>query len=643
MAIKKVIVISAETQKAQKALEEINLTLEQQEDLIKDTRREIERLEDLRDKTSKKDQNRIKEYNEKIEKSNKLLKRTKTRLQENKAERTKNNKEIQKSVKDQRDLTGVLGLVDKQTGGLISSFQGFTTSIGGATKGMKLLRVAWIATGIGAFVVLITSLIAAFKQSEEGQEKLQRGLNMMGAVVKQVMDTWAKLGEAIIDAVTNPMKSLKSLGKGIKKFLSDPIGTVTGAFNGAKDAVKDFVEETKKEVEAINEVTKARQKAHHINRDLLVERAKANREINDIRLEAEKRDQYTAEQRVALLQKAQKIEEDITNKEIKAKQLLVDAQEKEMEQGLNDIASKDKLAKLQAELINLDTKKLRSQRLLQTQITTAQNQEIAAKEAKKKEEQKELDDIVMKAWDTEKKRRDGIKAIQDAYKESEKEEAAVTEAEKLQLDKDKAIAELDRLKATKEQRANIIAYWDGKITEAESKETEKRKVLQEKVEAAKVQSAMRGMALIQEIAGKGSAVGKAMAVGQATISGIEGVQNAFTTASKSPITTFFPAYPFVQAGLAGAFSALQIKQILATDASGKSISGGAPTVGGGGTPAPTPSAPPAFNVVGASGSNQLAGAIASQAQTPIKTYVVANDVTTGQALERNTIEGASIG
>ena len=39
MAIIKVIQISAETKQAQKALEEINLTIEQQEDLIKDTQK----------------------------------------------------------------------------------------------------------------------------------------------------------------------------------------------------------------------------------------------------------------------------------------------------------------------------------------------------------------------------------------------------------------------------------------------------------------------------------------------------------------------------------------------------------------------------------------------------------------------------
>ena len=80
MGISKVIVISADTKAAQKALKEVNLTIEQQEDLLKDTQRQIEKLEDLRNKTSKKDANRIIKYNEEIKKQNKNLKRTKTRL-----------------------------------------------------------------------------------------------------------------------------------------------------------------------------------------------------------------------------------------------------------------------------------------------------------------------------------------------------------------------------------------------------------------------------------------------------------------------------------------------------------------------------------------------------------------------------------
>jgi len=71
--------------------------------------------------------------------------------------------------------------------------------------------------------------------------------------------------------------------------------------------------------------------------------------------------------------------------------------------------------------------------------------------------------------------------------------------------------------------------------------------------------------------------------------------------------------------------------------------GGAPSggnVGGGGGAAPM--TPPSFNVVGASSTNQLAQTIGNQQNTPVQAYVVSNDVTTAQALDRNIIRGASL-
>jgi len=67
-------------------------------------------------------------------------------------------------------------------------------------------------------------------------------------------------------------------------------------------------------------------------------------------------------------------------------------------------------------------------------------------------------------------------------------------------------------------------------------------------------------------------------------------------------------------------------------------------IGGGGGSIVEPSAPqaPAFNVVGASGETQLADAIGGQTQQPTRAFVVSNDVTTAQELDRNIIEGASI-
>jgi cell division protein YceG involved in septum cleavage len=67
-------------------------------------------------------------------------------------------------------------------------------------------------------------------------------------------------------------------------------------------------------------------------------------------------------------------------------------------------------------------------------------------------------------------------------------------------------------------------------------------------------------------------------------------------------------------------------------------SGGSGSTGGGGNPS-APQAP-SFNLVQGTGTNQIAQSL--QKQAPIKTYVVAKDVTSGQSFDRNIIESASL-
>jgi len=72
------------------------------------------------------------------------------------------------------------------------------------------------------------------------------------------------------------------------------------------------------------------------------------------------------------------------------------------------------------------------------------------------------------------------------------------------------------------------------------------------------------------------------------------------------------------------------------------LGGGGAKGGGGGTDSgPAPSAAPTFNVVGNSGMNQIAQTLGNQ--QPVQAYVVASNVTTAQALDRNIIRNASIG
>lgn len=166
--------------------------------------------------------------------------------------------------------------------------------------------------------------------------------------------------------------------------------------------------------------------------------------------------------------------------------------------------------------------------------------------------------------------------------------------------------------------------------------SEEERIREQAVADAKIGITQNTLALIGEIVGKGSKVGKAVALAQATISGIEGVQNAYTTAQKSPVTAVFPAYPLVQAGLAGAFSLLQIRKIASTDPTGKS----APNLGGGSSGGGSVTAP-SFNIVGQNPNNQLAQSIAGQQRQPIEAYVVSGNISSAQSLDRNRVNTAT--
>jgi hypothetical protein len=75
--------------------------------------------------------------------------------------------------------------------------------------------------------------------------------------------------------------------------------------------------------------------------------------------------------------------------------------------------------------------------------------------------------------------------------------------------------------------------------------------------------AQQGLQVIADAAGEGTALAKAAAIAQATISGVQGVQNAFTSANANiPATAAsFGAYPVTMAALAGVFAAANIAKI----------------------------------------------------------------------------------
>jgi len=552
------------------------------------------------------------------------------------------------------DISGIEGAADSATGGMVSGFKAAGQSIKGVIVGFKTMRGAIIATGIGALVIGIVSLSAAFTASEEGQNKFSKLMGVIGSVTGNLIDVLANLGDKLIWVFTSPIEALNSfveliksqiinrfnaaidtvgfLGSAIKKVFQ---GDFKGAMDDAKEAgssyvdvltgvedslekvttgVKGFVKEIVEEGKIAGEIADMRAKADKLERKLLVDRATADRDRADLLEKAVNREMFTTKQRIGFLEEAGRLEEEITNKEIFAAQLRLKAKIEDNKLSKSTKEDLEEEAQLKATLIQLETAKLTKAKEVTSQTIALKAEEAAAlkaiKDAEKlaeKEEQKIIDEEVA-----------AKKVIDDAV---------LVDEENKRLERKKAIA--DEEIAIEQMIFNAKkASVDGVISlfGAESK-AGKAALIVKQIMAAKemIMQAKKTLTFSTLVAAESSA---ALAAGTANTAKIGFPQNI----------PMLIAYALQAVGIISS-----IRSAVGTAKTAAANAG----AGGGGVPIPsyqaaaTPS-PPSFTSVGSSGTNQLADAIGQQNQQTIQAYVVSNDITNAQSLERNIIEGAAI-
>jgi hypothetical protein len=559
-------------------------------------------------------------------------------------------------------------------------FTGMTKSIGNATKGLNLMKIAIIGTGIGALLIAITSLSAAFTSSEEGQNKWNKMMGIIGATVSVFTDRLASLGRGLINLFTDPIETLKGFGKSIKEFVMDKVDQTVeslgflgsaisklfkGDFSGALEdagkgvsglnkalnpaviitdalikSTKELTKEILEEGKAAGKIADQRAAADKLDRQLIIDRAEANRKRAELLDKVAQKETFSVAERIQFLKEAAILEDEITAKEIKAAQLRLDAKIKENALGDSTKEDLQEEANLKANLINLETAKLTKAKLVSAQVVSVLREEEAEK-ARIKAEAKAKQDEIDAAEDEKAKE---LKTLKDEIKNAE----AVTEDEKraLELEKvgahyDKLIAEAKRLGLSTVKLEEAKAKAIDKINKTDSENEIKWEELTQQEKGAIIS---KGFNDLSSILGEETAAGKAAAIAAATISTYQSAQKSYDSLAGIPIIG--PALGFAAAGAAVVSGFAQVKAISKTKV--PTLGGKTPPSAGGSTPsAPTlgtpPSIPPAFNVVGASGTNQLAEAIGGQEQLPVQAYVVSNDISTAQSLERNIVEGATIG
>jgi len=609
--------------------------------------------------------------------------------------------------------------VDKEVQNTSGSTQQLSRgALGTVTKGFVTLRGAMMATGIGALLVLIGSLTAAFKRSEEGQNKFAKILGVIGSVTGNLLDLLADLGEGIISVFENPKQALidfknllvtnitnrfkaildtvgflgsaiKSVFKGdfnealesAKKAGSSFVDSFTGVENSigkATNAVKEFGREVIKDAKSAAKVADQRAAADKAARDLIIERANAERDIAELREKAADKENVSTEERIKALEEAGRISEELAQKEIAVSKLRADAKTLENSLSKSTREDLDEEARLRADVINAETAKLKLQKALTAELTTARRESAAAAKGETKATKEQVDEVG--------------KILED-FRKKEQDRAAETEVQKIELEQQRALAELERLKATEEQKQKVKDYYEIDLTRARAEEAskkaaeklaldkendllsfeEQRSILaqreallladktisvKDRTELEKTYSEKRkeidkleadskkdqlertenALNQLSDIAGESTVAGKGFAIASATLNTYRGVSDALAATTATPFET---ALKFVNAAAIltnGLRNVKKIASVKIPKAKGGGGTGGASSPSGGAI-----SQPPAFNVVGQGGTNQLAQAIGQQEQQPVQAYVVANDVTSAQSLQRNIQTEAGLG
>ena len=585
------------------------------------------------------------------------------------------NSEIKQTQQVSGELTGSL---DKMTGGAITKFTAFKGTLKGVTGGFKSLRVAILSTGIGALILAVSALTAAFTSSEEGQNKFAKIMGVIGALTGNLVDLLADLGEGIISVFENPKQAIEDfknlllenitnrfnaildtvgyVGKAIKlvfegefsealdvgkKAASSLVDSFTGIPNTidkATEATKEFVKEQVNEANAAAKVADMRAKADKIERKLIVDRSKLESEIALLRLKSRQEDQFTAEERKQALLDAQALEEQLLSQETEYLELRRDAQVLENTFSRSNKENLDKEAQAIAEVNRVVARRADAARSTQRELNRVSKEIERDELAKAKAEQDKIDAATKK----EEERLAAIDKIKQDYLIKEQDRDVQTALQKVELEESRKLAELDRLKATEEEKQSIRDYYATEKLIAENQDAEaSKKISDAEAEAKKQNLAKVGNALASfaSLVGEQTGAGKAAAIAATLISTYQSAQDSYKSLAGIPIVG-----PALGAAAAAAAVASGFKQIQAIKATKVPKERGASNVSAPGGASFTAAAQaPQFNIVGGGATNQLAGLLADETQKPVKAYVVSSEVSSGQALDRNIVESATLG
>ena len=528
-------------------------------------------------------------------------------------------------AKDTEKLTTASGKAQKGVGGIGKAFKGMGTAIK--------------AAGIGLVVALLAKLMEVFSKNQTVLDTFNTAMtglsiafndlfgfisNSVGSVIQAFKSLFedpkqkiVDLGEAIkanlMERIESAIEMFGFLGKAIKQVfegdfsgamdsakeayseyvdvwtgVDNTIGKVSDSISNATESIKEYVTETVKQADAITQTAKAADRA-------AVQFAMLNAQfLKDAELQRQIRDDETKtfEERIEANNKLNTILEE--QQKLQREQVQIGITAAQQQYDIN--ASEENYIALQESKVAM----LELEETITGQLSEQKTNQVSL-EKELLETQRTL-------------RAEGLEGM-----ERELEELRISYEEKVEMAR-KAGVDITAITEQYEKEQNAI----------KKAGVDEEKALGKAKKDMQLNMANQGLQIIGDAAGEGTALAKAAAIAQATISGVQGVQNAFTSANANIGATAgsFGAYPVTMAALAGTFAAMNIAKI---------AGGGKPGGGGGGGGGGSAAAAPAPQMM--SGAFDLSGGVAPE---PTKAFVVTDEMSNSQNQLANIRRRATI-
>lgn len=262
---------------------------------------------------------------------------------------TKNIDNVEKSINETSDATaGLSSTLDSMTGGAISGFKNTVGQVRNFVTGLKTLKVALAATGIGVLVLALGTLVTYFTRSEEGARKLARGMEVVKTVTNVIIDRIGMLGKAIVQIFERDF---------------------SGAAKTARNAISGVNEEISEEIELFDDLILREQALEDARIRQTVQTAKTRAEIKELNLVAEDLTK-TTEEREAAAFRAGELERALFEERKRLAEEELAIAEARLDNTTSLTEDRQKVAELEANIFQLAQESLELQTTLNNKLNT---------------------------------------------------------------------------------------------------------------------------------------------------------------------------------------------------------------------------------------------------------------------------------